>query len=156
MTISSTFSTASSTTPSPAVAAENMDAAFESALLPVTTGDSYPVVGPPKRLQPVRFASGLLLSTTGMGIILVVGVQMVEVQQLAGNFALALVAISVLSGVTLLGGGFGLMATASSGFDESEFDRLMKAGNIASATMPEDCRSDSDSRCPGLHRQLNN
>jgi len=81
-----------------------------------------------------------------MGIILLVGVQMLEVQQLAGNFALAVVAIGVLSGVTLLGGGFGLMATASSGFDESEFDRLMKAGNIASATMPEDCRSDSDSR----------
>lgn len=100
----------------------------------------------PKRLQPVRFASGLLLSTTGMGMILLVGIQMLEVQQLAGNFALALVAFGVLTGVTLLGGGFGLMATASSGFDENEFDRLLKAGNIASATMPIDPLSDSDTR----------
>ncbi|GEM_PF-1463751 len=100
----------------------------------------------PKRLQPVRFASGLLLSTTGMGMILLVGIQMLEVQQLAGNFALALVALGILTGVTLLGGGFGLMATASSGFDENEFDRLLKAGNIASATMPIDPLSDSDTR----------
>jgi len=81
-----------------------------------------------------------------MGMILLVGIQMLEVQQLAGNFALALVALGILTGVTLLGGGFGLMATASSGFDENEFDRLLKAGNIASATMPIDPLSDSDTR----------
>jgi hypothetical protein len=45
------------------------------------------------------------------------------------------VAGSVLTGVILLGGGFGLMATASSGFDEQEFDRLARAGNISAVVM---------------------
>ena len=91
----------------------------------------------PRRMRPVRFAVGLLLTTIGIVMILLIGVRMLEVQQLGGNFALPLVAITVLSGVMLLGGGFGLMATAASGFDEQEFDRLMKAGNIASAQMEQ-------------------
>ena len=33
-----------------------------------------------------------------------------------------LVAISAIAGVMLLGGGFGLMATAVPGFDDGEFD----------------------------------
>lgn len=86
-------------------------------------------------MKPVRFAVGLLSTTIGMIIILLVGVRMLEIRQLGGSFALPLILIAVLSGVMLLGGGFGLMATASSGFDEQEFDRLMKAGNMASATV---------------------
>lgn len=89
----------------------------------------------PRRMKPVRFAVGLLSTTIGMIIILLVGVRMLEIRQLGGSFALPLILIAVLSGVMLLGGGFGLMATASSGFDEQEFDRLMKAGNMASATV---------------------
>jgi hypothetical protein len=115
---------------------------------PETTPDSAAgtqLPSEPARLKPVRFACGLLLTTTGMGLVLLVGIEMLEVQQLAGNFALALVAFGVLTGVTLLGGGFGLMATASSGFDETEFDRLMKAGNIASATVQMSCDNDTKS-----------
>jgi hypothetical protein len=89
----------------------------------------------PRKLRPVRFGSGMLLMTTGMGMILMVGVQMLEVRRIGGDFALILVAGGVLTGVTLLGGGFGLMATASSGFDEREFDHLMQAGNISSSSM---------------------
>jgi hypothetical protein len=84
-----------------------------------------------KKLRPLRFATGLCLTTFGMGMVLFVGVRMLEVQQIGGNFALLIVAGSVLTGVMLLGGGFGLMATASSGFDEQEFDRLAHAGNIS-------------------------
>jgi hypothetical protein len=91
----------------------------------------------PRRMRPARFAVGLLSTTIGMAMILLVGVKMLEVRQLGGNFALPLVAITVLTGVMLLGGGFGLMATASSGFDEQEFDRLLKAGSIASAEMEQ-------------------
>ena len=69
-----------------------------------------------KKLRPLRFATGLCLTTFGMGMVL-------------------LVAGSGLTGVTLLGGGFGLMATASSGFDEQEFDRLARAGNISAVVM---------------------
>ena len=88
-----------------------------------------------KKLRPLRFATGLCLTTLGMGMVLFVGVRMLEVQQVGGDFALLIVAGSVLTGVTLLGGGFGLMATASSGFDEQEFDRLARAGNISAVVM---------------------
>ena len=88
-----------------------------------------------KKLRPLRFATGLCLTTFGMGMVLFVGVRMLEVQQVGGDFALLIVAGSVLTGVALLGGGFGLMATASSGFDEQEFDRLARAGNISAVVM---------------------
>ncbi len=88
-----------------------------------------------KRLRPLRFATGLCLTTCGMGMVLFVGIRMLEVQQVGGDFALLIVAGSVLTGVTLLGGGFGLMATASSGFDEQEFDRLARAGNISAVVI---------------------
>jgi hypothetical protein len=88
-----------------------------------------------KKLRPLRFAAGLCLTTFGMGMVLFVGIRMLEVQQIGGNFALLVVAGSVLTGVMLLGGGFGLMATASSGFDEQEFDRLARAGNISAVVM---------------------
>ena len=88
-----------------------------------------------KKLRPLRFATGLCLTTFGMGMVLFVGIRMLEVQQVGGDFALLIVAGSVLTGVTLLGGGFGLMATASSGFDEQEFDRLARAGNISAVVM---------------------
>lgn len=88
-----------------------------------------------RKLRPLRFATGLCLTTFGMGMVLFVGIRMLEVQQIGGNFALLVVAGSVLTGVMLLGGGFGLMATASSGFDEQEFDRLARAGNISAVVM---------------------
>ena len=88
-----------------------------------------------KKLRPLRFATGLCLTTFGMGMVLFVGIRMLEVQQVGGDFALLIVAGSVLTGVTLLGGGFGLMATAASGFDEHEFDRLARAGNISAVVM---------------------
>lgn len=90
-----------------------------------------------RRMRPLRFGIGLLLTTSGMGLILLIGIRVLDVRQIGGDFALILVAIGVLCGVTLLGGGFGLMVTASSGFDEQEFDRLMTAGNIASAGIDE-------------------
>ena len=43
----------------------------------------------------------------------------------------------------LVGGGFGVMATSSSGFDEAEFDRLATAGNISAVSQSEPDDSDS-------------
>lgn len=92
-----------------------------------------------RRMRPLRFGIGLLLTTSGMGLILLIGTRVLDVRQMGGDFAMILVAVGVLCGVTLLGGGFGLMVTASSGFDEQEFDRLMTAGNIASAGVDQSC-----------------
>lgn len=114
----------------------------ESALLPDFAPEesvAADAVREPRRMRPLRFASGLMLTTAGVCIILTIGVQALEVRQLGGDFALVLVAFGVLSGVVLLGGGFGLMATASAGFDEREFDQLMRAGNISST--PAQCHS---------------
>lgn len=94
-----------------------------------------------KKLRPLRFATGLCLTTFGMGMVLFVGIRMLEVQQVGGDFALLIVAGSVLTGVTLLGGGFGLMATAASGFDEQEFERLARAGNISAVVMSTETNS---------------
>jgi len=97
-----------------------------------------------KKLRPLRFATGLCLTTFGMGMVLFVGIRMLEVQQVGGDFALLIVAGSVLTGVALLGGGFGLMATASSGFDEQEFDRLARAGNISAVVMSTETKRIKD------------
>ena len=106
------------------------DAAVES-----SPQDAVPQA--PRRMRPLRFAMGLVLTTIGIVMILLIAVCMLDVQQPGGSLALPLVAVGVLSGFMLLGGGFGLMASASSGFDEQEFDRLMKAGNIAAAEMEQ-------------------
>jgi hypothetical protein len=76
-----------------------------------------------KQFQPLRFVVGLCCTSTGAALILGVGLRVVEMDDLSNDFAMPLVAMCVLTGVMLLGGGFGVMATSSSGFDEAEFDR---------------------------------
>jgi hypothetical protein len=88
--------------------------------------------------QPRRFAIGLLSTASGAALILGVGFRVVEMQDLGGGFTLPLVGVFVLTGVLLLGGGFGVMATSSSGFDEDEFDRLASAGNISAVNLSDD------------------
>lgn len=84
-----------------------------------------------KQFQPLRFAVGLCCTSSGVALILGVGLRVVEMHDISNEFAMPLVAVCILTGVMLLGGGFGLMATSSSGFDEAEFDRLATAGNIS-------------------------
>ena len=45
---------------------------------------------------------------------------------MAVGFPLLIVAIFAIIGIMLLGGGFGLMATATPGLDDGEFNRLMR------------------------------
>lgn len=87
-----------------------------------------------KQFQPLRFVVGLSCTSSGVAIILSVGLRVVEMHNISNDFAMPLVAVCVLTGVMLLGGGFGVMATSSSGFDEAEFDRLATAGNISAAS----------------------
>ena len=119
-----------------------VDSAMAAESFEMTVPETFSIESPgpetsaeKKKLRPLRFATGLCLTTFGMGMVLFVGIRMLEVQQVGGDFALLIVAGSVLTGVTLLGGGFGLMATAASGFDEHEFDRLARAGNISAVVM---------------------
>ena len=119
-----------------------VDSAMAAESFEMTVPETFSIESPgpetsaeKKKLRPLRFATGLCLTTFGMGMVLFVGIRMLEVQQVGGDFALLIVAGSVLTGVTLLGGGFGLMATAASGFDEHEFDRLARTGNISAVVM---------------------
>jgi hypothetical protein len=95
-----------------------------------STNDSPKTV---KQFQPLRFAVGLCCTSSGVALILGVGLRVVEMHDVSNYFAMPLVAVCILAGVMLLGGGFGVMATSSSGFDEAEFDRLATAGNISAA-----------------------
>ena len=63
-------------------------------------------------------------------------------RDVVNDLSTTLIGISALSGVLLLGMGFGVMATSSSGFDEEEFDRLATAGNISSVGQSERSASD--------------
>lgn len=84
-----------------------------------------------RTMQPVRFAMGLMISAAGIGMILSVALGMFQIRKFGGDMSLLIVAFVVLLGVMFLGGGFGVMATSSAGFDESEFDRLSSAGNLS-------------------------
>ncbi len=86
---------------------------------------------PPRPLRPLRFAFGMLLTGCGMAMILLIAIRLIEVRLMGGDFSTSWVAVGVLTGILLLGGGFGIMASSSSGFDEDEFDRLAEAGNIS-------------------------
>jgi len=109
-----------------------------------TTGEiEQQSVRPVRTFRPLRFAIGLLSTTSGVALILGIGFRAVEMRDVGSDFAPPLVGILVLIGVILLGGGFGVMATSSSGFDEEEFDRLASAGNISAVEHSE--RSDRGS-----------
>jgi hypothetical protein len=90
-----------------------------------------------KPFQPQRFAVGLCCTSSGVALILGVGLRVVEMPDVSNDFAMPLVAVCILAGVMLLGGGFGVMATSSSGFDEAEFDRLATAGNISAVSQSD-------------------
>ena len=94
-----------------------------------------------RKFQPLRFATGLLSTAAGVALILGVGFRIIETQGIGDDFAMLLIAVCVLAGVMLLGGGFGVMVTSSSGFDEEEFDRLTAAGNISAVSRFE-CSDD--------------
>lgn len=94
-------------------------------------------VRPVRTFRPQRFAIGLLSTTSGVALILGIGFRAVEMRDVGGDFTPPLIGILVLIGVILLGGGFGVMATSSSGFDEEEFDRLASAGNISAVKHSE-------------------
>ncbi|MBC7967557.1 MAG: hypothetical protein H7Z17_16710 [Fuerstia sp.] len=126
-------------------AAASTDAVpYQSAASSMTdaAASTQPGCQPIRKFQPLRFAMGLLSTTSGVALILGVALRVFELRNISGDFAMPLNGICVLIGVMLLGGGFGVMTTSSSGFDEDEFDRLATAGNISAVS--KSTRSDSD------------
>ncbi len=98
------------------------------------------VIPPPRAIRAMdkgRFASGLLLSSVGIGCLLMIAVGTLQQADIAERFSMPIVACAAIMGIMMLGGGFGLMATAAAGFDDGEFDRLMEAGNISAAETAE-------------------
>lgn len=95
-----------------------------------------------RKFQPRRFALGLLVTASGVALIIGVGICVIEMQSIGSDFTMPLIGICLLIGVMLLVGGFGVMATSSSGFDEDEFDRIATAGNISAVSQSEGCDTD--------------
>ena len=112
-------------------------------LEPVYTAVEIGQSQPPRPLKPLRFAVGMLLTGCGMAMILLIGIRLIEVRLTGGDLVMPLVVVGVLTGVILLGSGFALMASSSSGFDEDEFDRLAEAGNISAFETLDDNSSPS-------------
>ena len=70
----------------------------------------------------LRFTVGLLLTSMGITAILLVGFSLIHVRNFGTDLALPVVGLSVLVGILLLGGGFGLMATSGARIDTVEFN----------------------------------
>ncbi len=98
---------------------------FESGVAPMT-----PRTKRGRPMQKARFVWGLFLSASGMGLMLVVAAGALHGAGVNGRLSLPVVGLCMIIGLMLLGGGFGIMATASPTFDDDEFDRLMQAGDI--------------------------
>jgi|GEM_PF-2250877 len=88
-----------------------------------------PNVMPPRSkarpMQKRRFLSGLLFSSLGISLMLMVAVGTLHGFGIQGRLSLPVVGLCMIFGLMLLGGGFGVMATAAPTFDDNEFNRLL-------------------------------
>jgi len=95
------------------------------------------VTPPPVKTQPMqkrRFASGLAIATSGIGLMMFVAMGALRDVGADGHFSLPAVALCMVIGLMMLGGGFGIMATAAPKFDDDEFERLMRLGDDLNAS----------------------
>ena len=99
-----------------------------------------PGVGRP--MQKRRFLSGLCCSATGVALMLTVAAGGLQQVGITGRMSLPAVGICMIFGLMLLGGGFGIMATAAPKFDDGEFERLIRAGEEAARRNRIDRRVD--------------
>lgn len=98
-------------------------------------------------MQKGRFFTGMLFAGGGIGLMLCVAVGALHSAGASGNLSLPSVALCMIAGLMLLGGGFGVMATAAPRFDDNEFDRLMRAGDLPlpSDSLTADSKSSDES-----------
>ena len=76
-------------------------------------------------MQIGRFLFGLLFSGIGLTLMLLVAVGTIKGFGMHGRLSLPAIGLSMIMGLMLLGGGFGVMATAAPRFDDNEFNRQM-------------------------------
>ena len=76
-------------------------------------------------MQIGRFLFGLLFSGIGLTLMLLVAVGTIQGFGMHGRLSLPAIGLTMILGLMLLGGGFGVMATAAPRFDENEFNRQM-------------------------------
>lgn len=84
---------------------------------------------PRRPLRLRQFIAGLCLTTAGAATLLLIAAGAIQRSGIAIGFPLPVVGVVAIIGIMLLGGGFGLMATAAPELDDSEFNRLMRAGD---------------------------
>lgn len=84
-----------------------------------------------KPMQKGRFLMGLVFSSLGIGLMLAIAVGALQNVGLNGRLSLPAVGVCMVVGLVLLGGGFGVMATAAPTFDDDEFDRLVADGDAS-------------------------
>jgi hypothetical protein len=84
---------------------------------------------PARPMQVKRFLSGMVFAGSGIGLMLCVAVGALHDAGADGKLSLPAVALCMVIGLMLLGGGFGVMATAAPTFDDDEFARLLRQGN---------------------------
>jgi len=85
----------------------------------------------PRPFRPRQFLLGLLLSGTGVSLILSVAFLTDTVRTVTGTLSVPAICTSLLLSILFIGTGFALMSTALSDFDEAEFDRLAASGNVS-------------------------
>ncbi len=102
--------------------------------VPAVQSEAIPPCQVPRRTAAVRFR---------ISVILIVAANTIRLHHLGREITLPIIAFSVITGIFLLGGGFGIMTTAAAGTDESEFERLLNAGETLAST-------DARNPAPGL------
>ena len=83
-------------------------------------------------LQILPFLRGFFISGGGLGLMMLVVVGVLRDIGVDGSLSLPVVAICMVMGLMMLGGGFGIMATAAPRFDDGEFDRLLSGADSSS------------------------
>ena len=76
-------------------------------------------------MQVKRFLLGMLTAAIGVTTMLIVAFGVFQGWGMDDRLSLPVIAISMILGLVLLGGGFGVMATSAGTFDDDEFERLM-------------------------------
>ena len=110
---------------------------FETAATPESAVDLVPTPNQPIAARPFRprqFLLGLLLAGTGVALILSIAFLTDTLQTVTGTLSIPALFTSLLLAIPCIGLGFALMCTAAATPDESEFDRLLAAGNSSQNT----------------------
>lgn len=81
--------------------------------------------GPATPMQLKRFLFGMLIATGGIALMLIVAFGILQGWGIHKDLSLPAIGLCMILGLMMLGGGFGVMATAAGTFDDDEFDRLM-------------------------------